>query len=163
MSLFLAILLAAGVADARLATAVKSGDKAAVQTLLQQRVDVNAPEVDGTTALHWAVRNDDAAHVDRLIRAGANAKTANRYGVTPLYLACVNGNAAIIERLLTAGADASTVSSEGETALMTPRGPRVDAVSPALPWRRRERRKLARRDRADVVRCTKACSRHPRG
>src|SRR4029077_13575798 len=101
MSLLLAILLAAGAADARLATAVKSGDKAAVQTLLQQRVDVNAPEVDGTTALHWAVRNDDAALVDRLIRANANPKAANRYGVTPLYLACVNGNPALITQVLT--------------------------------------------------------------
>jgi len=133
MSLFLAILLAAGGADARLAAAVKSGDKAAVQTLLQQRVDVNAPEVDGTTALHWAVRNDDTALVDRLIRAGANARAANRYGVTPLYLACVNGNAAIIERLLTAGADVNSVSSEGETALMTAsRTGKVDAVKVLL-------------------------------
>ena len=133
MSFFLALLLAVGGVDARLATAVKSGDKAAVQTLLQQRVDVNAPEADGTTALHWAVRNDDAALVDRLIRAGGNAKAANRYGVTPLYLACVNGNAAIIERLLAAGADANSISSEGETALMTAaRTGKVDAVKVLL-------------------------------
>ena len=46
MSIVLAIVLAvfAGAADARLAQAVKAGDRAAVQTLLQQRVDVNAPE-----------------------------------------------------------------------------------------------------------------------
>src|SRR4051812_34011414 len=88
-------LLAAGV-DARLANAVKAGDRATVQTLLQQRVDVNAPEVDGTTALHWAVRNDDQDLVDRLIKAGANVKTANRYGITPLYLAAVNGNQATL-------------------------------------------------------------------
>jgi ankyrin repeat protein len=129
MSLILAILLATAGADARLAAAVKSGDKAAVQSLLQQRVDVNTPEVDGTTALHWAVRSDDATLVDRLIRAGANAKASNRYGVTPLYLACVNGNAAIIEKLLAAGADANSVSSEGETALMTAsRTGNVDAI-----------------------------------
>ena len=89
-------LLAAG-ADAKLAQAVKAGDKAAVQTLLQLRVDVNAAEADGTTALHWAVRNDDGELVDRLIRAGANVKAANRYGITPLYLACVNGNAGMRE------------------------------------------------------------------
>jgi ankyrin repeat protein len=97
--------------------------------LLQQRVDVNKPEADGTTALHWAVRNDDVALVDRLIRAGASVKAANRYGVTPLYLAAVNGNAAVIERLLKAGADPNSVSSEGETALMTAsRTGSVDAV-----------------------------------
>src|SRR5215831_4443577 len=119
MNFVLAVVLLVAAADARLASAVRTGDKAAIQTLLQQRVDVNVPENDGTTALHWAVRADDADLVDRLIRAGANVKAANRYGITPLYLACVNGNAAIVEKLLKAGADANTVSTEGETALMT--------------------------------------------
>ena len=130
MTIILAVLLAAGaVGDAKLALAIKTGDKAAIQTLLQQRVDVNVPEVDGTTALHWAVRNDDADLVDRLIRAGAKVQTANRYGITPLYLACMNGNAGIIEKLLKAGADVNAVSNEGETALMTAaRTGNVDAV-----------------------------------
>jgi ankyrin repeat protein len=81
--------------------------------------DVNAPEPDGTTPLHWAVRADDLAKVNKLLTAGADAKAANRYGVTPLYLACQNANAAIIERLLKAGADANALSTDGETALMT--------------------------------------------
>ncbi len=135
MTIILMIMLAAFAAgvDARLAQAVKAGDKATVQTLLQQRVDVNAAEVDGTTALHWAVRNDDVDLVDRLIRAGANVKAANRYGITPLYLACVNGNGGVIERLLKAGADANAVSTEGETALMTAsRTGNVDAVKALL-------------------------------
>jgi len=121
MTIVLVILLATFSAgtDAKLALAVKAGDKTAVQTLLQQRVDVNAPEVDGTTALHWAVRNDDIELVDRLIRAGANVKATNRYGITPLYLASVNGSSAAIEKLLRAGADANAISNDGETALMT--------------------------------------------
>ncbi len=106
-------------ADARLAQAVKNGDKATTTSLLQQKVDVNSAEPDGTTALHWAVRADDGTLVDKLIAIGANVKVANRYGVTPLYLASVNGNAAIIEKLLKAGADANAVGTEGETALMT--------------------------------------------
>ena len=135
MTMILAIMLAALApgADARLAQAAKAGDKAAVQALLQQRVDVNAPEVDGTTALHWAARNEDADLVDRLIRAGANVKAANRYGITPLFLAATNGNAAIIEKLLKAGADANAVATEGETALMTAaRTGSVDAVKVLL-------------------------------
>src|SRR5262249_36339128 len=121
MTIILTMMLAAFAAgaDAKLALAVKAGDKAAIQMLLQQRVDVNEPEVDGTTALHWAVRNDESELVDRLIRAGANVKAANRYGITPLFLACVNGNANIIEKLLKSGADANAISNEGETALMT--------------------------------------------
>jgi len=133
--MLLALMLAAFAAgaDAKLAVAVKAGDKAAVQALLKQRVDVNAAEVDGTTALHWAVRSDDIELVDRLIRAGANVKATNRYSITPLYLAAVNGNAAMIEKLLKAGADANAFVNEGETVLMTAaRTGSVDAVKVLL-------------------------------
>jgi ankyrin repeat protein len=103
--------------DTRLVDAVKAGNSAAVATLLQKKVDVNAPEADGTTALHWAVRNDDATLVDRLVRAGANAKAQNRYGITPIALACENGSAPVVERLVKAGVSANTTGPLGETAL----------------------------------------------
>jgi uncharacterized protein len=131
------LLLLAGfpamAADVRLIDAAKSGDKATVQTLLQQRVNVNAAEADGTTALHWAARSNDSQMVDLLIRSGAAVKAANRYGVTPLYLACVNGSAGILESLLKAGADPNAPLPDGETALMTAaRTGKVDAVKVLL-------------------------------
>ena len=104
---------------ASLPDAVKDGDRAAALSLLKQHADVNVPEADGTTALHWAVRQDDGEMADRLIKAGANVKAANRYGVTPLYLACVNGSAPMIAKLLDAGADPNAPTTEGETPLMT--------------------------------------------
>jgi len=103
--------------DTRLVDAVKAGNSAAAVTLLQKKVNVNAPEPDGTTALHWAARHDDATLVDRLIRAGADAKATNRYGVTVIALACENGSATVVERLLKAGVSANTTGSLGETAL----------------------------------------------
>jgi uncharacterized protein len=103
--------------DMRLVEAVKAGNSASAAALLQKKLDVNVPEADGTTALHWAVRNDNAALVDRLIRAGANAKAQNRYGVTPIALACENGSAPVVERLLKAGVSANTTGPLGETAL----------------------------------------------
>ena len=48
-----------GAGKSDVADAVMKGDKAAVRTLLQQKADVNAPQVDGATALHWAVYRDD--------------------------------------------------------------------------------------------------------
>src|SRR5688572_10970087 len=103
--------------DTRLVDAVKTRNTATVMALLQKKVDVNGPEADGTTALHWAVRNDDSALVDRLIRAGANTKAQNRYGMTPIALACENGSAPIVDRLLKAGVSANTTGPLGETAL----------------------------------------------
>jgi ankyrin len=108
---------------------VKAGDKAAVTALLRQHANVNTPEADGTTALHWAVRENDRDTADQLIRAGADVNALNRYGVTAIYLAGVNGSAAVIERLLNAGVDANATGPEGETALMTAaRTGSVDAV-----------------------------------
>ena len=34
-------------------------DKVAIRALIQQKADVNAPQPDGTTALHWVVRQND--------------------------------------------------------------------------------------------------------
>ena len=67
-----------------LVDAAKNHDKDAVRSLLKAHADVNAPEADGTTALHWAAHANDLETVQLLLRAGANAKAANRYGVTPL-------------------------------------------------------------------------------
>src|SRR5436309_10973120 len=79
------------------ADAVMKGDKAALRTLLQQKADVNAPQVDGATALHWAVYRDDLEAVGLLVRAGANVDAADREGTTPIAMSALYGNAAIVE------------------------------------------------------------------
>jgi ankyrin repeat protein len=83
-----AIIIAATIDD--LINAVREGNIEAARALLKQRVDVNAPQGDGATALHWAVQRDDLNTVEFLLRAGARADAANDTGVTPLYLACMN-------------------------------------------------------------------------
>lgn len=102
-----------------LVDAVKSGDLAAVRSLIKGGADVNAPAPDGSTAMHWAVHRDNLEMVNVLLAAGAKPNLATRYKIAPLTLAAQNGNAAIIERLLEAGANPDTVSEEGQTALMT--------------------------------------------
>src|SRR6266567_6400204 len=106
-------------ADARLAEAAMHGDKSAVQSLVRQKADLNAPLADGTTALHWAVRADDLETAGLLIRSGANISAADHDGVTPFSLASSNANAAMIKKLLAAGADANASDPNGETPLMT--------------------------------------------
>jgi len=119
LALLCGISLLAAVPEARLADAAEGKDRTSIRALLEQRIDVNAPQVDGMTALHWAAYQDDLETVELLVRAGANVKAANRYGVTPLSLASTNGNEAIVGLLLKAGADPNTALPGGETALMT--------------------------------------------
>ena len=82
----LAMLLAATSLSAAtkspLADAAERTDRAAVRSLLKQKVDVNVPQVDGMTALHWAAYQDDTETGKLLLDAGANVKAENRYGVT---------------------------------------------------------------------------------
>jgi ankyrin repeat protein len=104
---------------APLADATEKNDRSRVNALLKQRADVNAPQIDGMTALHWAIYHDDPALAEELLRAGASVKAATRYGVTPLSLACTNGSDVLVEMLLKAGADPNLPLPGGETPLMT--------------------------------------------
>ena len=50
-----ATALVSGAGKSDIADAAQRGDRAAVQKLILQKADVNAPQVDGATALHWAM------------------------------------------------------------------------------------------------------------
>ena len=114
-AIYLTVLNAA---ESPVADAAMKGDKAAVQTLLKQKADVNLSQADGATAIQWAAYRNDVDIADLLIAAGADVKKPNHDGATPLRLACINGSAPMIQRLLKAGADANEVSPNGETPLM---------------------------------------------
>ncbi len=105
--------------EAPLADAARQADWAAVRALLEASVDVDAPQGDGSTALHWASYRDNREIAARLIRAGADVDAANDLGVTPLWAACENGSSAMAKALLEAGANPNTALPFGETPLMT--------------------------------------------
>ena len=90
-------LVAAG--DLRLIEAVKNNNTAAVLDLLTHHADVNAPQGDGATALHWAVHLDDLSTAELLIQAGAHVNVANDIGdaVSPVMSASA-GRAATSRR-----------------------------------------------------------------
>jgi ankyrin repeat protein len=111
-------LMGAGGDRPALVDAARNADRDALRALLQKKVDVNAAEADGSTALHWASYRDDVESADLLIRAGAKVNAANDLGATPLWAACQNGSAAMVAKLLQAGANPNLALVAGETPLM---------------------------------------------
>ena len=101
-----------------MADAASRDDRAAVTKLIAAKADVNAPQSDGATALHWAVYHEDETLVDTLLRAGAKVDAVNREGVTPLQMAATFGDSAIVARLLKAGAKATSSGPNGESMTM---------------------------------------------
>ncbi len=120
-------------ASSPVADAAMNGNMIALNSLIQQKADVNAPQADGATAIQWAAYENDAKMADALIAAGANVKTPNRDGATALQLACLNGSAVMIGKLLKAGADPNELAPKGETPLMfAARNGNVDAIKVLL-------------------------------
>jgi ankyrin repeat protein len=54
------VSIATAYTDVRLVTALKTQNAAAARTLIKQRADVNAPDVDGSTPLQWAAHWNDS-------------------------------------------------------------------------------------------------------
>ena len=98
--------------------AVKVRDLDMTGTLIEEGADVNAPQGDGATALHWASHWNDLDAASLLIRAGADVNAANELGATSLWLAAINGSATMVKRLLEAGAKPNVALKMGETPLM---------------------------------------------
>ena len=101
-----------------IADAVMNGNAAEMTKLIAAGANVNTPQPDGTTALHWAAYHGDTAGAQALLAAGAAAAAKTDTGMTPLALACEGGNAQLVKLLLDAGADANQSLLNGETPLM---------------------------------------------
>ena len=117
-ALFTSMASLAAAQDQRLVEAAERQDRDAVRTLLAQSADVDAPQPDGATALHWAAHWNDLDTATMLIAAGANVNSVNELGVTPLSLSALNASSTMADALLRAGADPNAGRPGGETVLM---------------------------------------------
>jgi ankyrin repeat protein len=126
--------LAPAASGSDVADAAMNGDIAAIRALIQHKADVNAAQIDGTTALHWAAQTDEIGMADLLIHAGARVTAANLDGATPLLMASISGNAPMIAKLIEAGADPNMpLTASGDTALMlVSRTGKTDAIKVLL-------------------------------
>jgi ankyrin repeat protein len=104
--------------DSRVAEAAMREDAAAVNTLLQQRADVNGAQGDGMTALHWAAEHGDRDLAATLLKRGASLTANTRIGHhTPLHVAARGGHAAVVRLLVDAGADVRALTTTGAAPL----------------------------------------------
>jgi uncharacterized protein len=101
-----------------LADTIKAGDRQGALALIRAGADVNEPQNDGTTPLHWAVYQVDPELVATLLRNEAEANVSNAFGATPLSQAARVANVDMVARLLDAGADPDMANSDGQTPLM---------------------------------------------
>jgi len=105
-------------AAAPVADAAMQGDLAGLRALVAKGADVNAPQGDGMTALHWAAQRGDSAMATALLRARASVRAATRVGAhQPLHVASASGSTAVVRLLLAAKADARATTTEGITPL----------------------------------------------
>ena len=93
--------------------------------------DVNAVNVDGDNALHWAARSNDLEAAKLLIEAGINVNQYGDLGRTPLHDACAWGHHEMIRLLVDHGADLYALT-EGETPFSLARLNRNDDVCELL-------------------------------
>jgi ankyrin repeat protein len=101
-----------------IADAAMRGDAAAVRTLIAQGADVNAPQGDGMTALHWTALNGDLSTVSALLAAGAKTELVTRVGnYTPLHLASSRAHGDVVAKLLDSGSNAKALTSTGVQAI----------------------------------------------
>jgi ankyrin repeat protein len=104
--------------DSSLADAIRAGDRNTALRMIVNGVDVNAPQGDGTTPLHWAVYKLDVELTKALLAHGAQANVVNQYGSAPLAEAVKGGNLELVKLLLEAGVDVEAPNADGQTALM---------------------------------------------
>lgn len=113
--------------------AVIDGDSQKVNNLLQTEENINQPDSEGWTALHWAVQASDVETSKALLKAGANPNIENNYGVIPLMTAAGDGNLKIIQMLLGTDADIDYQDQDGWTPLMyAVSSEQIDAVQSLL-------------------------------
>ena len=96
------------------ADAAQKGDLTTVKRLIAQGADVNIPQGDGMTALHWAADHGDSAMAAVLLKAKANVKATTRIGnYTPLHVASRDASGTVVRELVAAGADVKAPTATG--------------------------------------------------
>merc|ERR1719401_3386784 len=108
-------VVAAAVVPVRLFEAAAAGNAGAIRALLAGGAVVNAKDMYGRTALHFASESGRVAAIESLLAdGGADIHAESSQGETALHYAGANGEVAAIEALV-AGAAPDIESNAGRT------------------------------------------------
>jgi ankyrin repeat protein len=97
--------------------AVRKGDGATVQKLLEKGADANFKDSIGWTPLSCAADKGDEAIIQLLLEKGADIEAKDNDGRTALRIAASKGHKAVLQLLLEKGAQIEAKDNIGRTAL----------------------------------------------
>ena len=104
--------------DRLLHRAAFAGEGAVVMVLLGRGADVNAANMDGSTALHFSASAGHRRVAELLLEHGAAVDAKDNAGTTALHGAAEEGLLAVVELLLEHGADVDAKDIRGYTVLV---------------------------------------------
>ena len=97
--------------------AVMSRRADVVQLLIDKKADINAHDIFGRNALHWAALIGASKAAEVLLNNGADIAAKAEGGMTALHYAARNGFTNVVELLVAHGADINATNSTGITPL----------------------------------------------
>ena len=80
----------------------------------EKKIDINATDKDGRTALLWAAYQGDLYSVQALLKLNASVNIADNLGFTPLHWAMVKGQPKVMKELIKYGSDLKAQTNEGK-------------------------------------------------
>jgi len=121
VALFIQVPISTEIRDNRgwtpLMLAAFLGNIEITELLIKSSADINALDLGGNSALHWAVFGCHTACTRILIEHHARTDTRNNFGWTPLMQATARNNLEGVALLIASGVNLDTAANDGMTAL----------------------------------------------